>query len=56
MKHYFLIKVFFFIKHCVIIHSIHFQERDNVKLIPETQGPLPPGKKLKMIWVSKKTT
>ena len=43
MKHCFLIKL----KHCVIIYFIYFQERSNAKLIPETQGPLTPGKKTK---------
>ena len=44
MKYYYLIKVLF-TKHCVIIYSIYFQESSNVKSVPETQGPLTPGKK-----------
>ena len=44
MKYYCLIKVLF-TKHCVIIYSIYFQESSNVKSVPETQGPLTPGKK-----------
>ena len=37
------------IKNCVITYSIYFQERSDVKSISETQGPLTPGKKQKMI-------
>ena len=44
MKYYCLIKVLF-TKHCVIIYFIYFQESSNVKSVPETQGPLTPGKK-----------
>ena len=36
-----------FKRHCVVKYSIYFQERSNVESIPETQGPLTPGKKTK---------
>ena len=35
----------YFVKYCVIIYSIYFQERSNIKSIPKTQGPLNPVQK-----------
>ena len=49
IKHYFFYKSIYFIKRCVIIYSIFFQERSNIKWIPKMQGPETPGKKQKMI-------
>ena len=40
-------KGIYFIKHCVFIYSIYFQERSNLISIPETQGLLTLGKKTK---------
>ena len=47
-------KCIYFIKRCGIIYSIYFQERSNVKSIPETQGPLTPGKNKKWFEFQKK--
>ena len=37
----------YFIKHCVIIYLIYFQERSHAKWIPKKKGFETPGKKTK---------
>ena len=47
IENYFFYKGIYFIKRCVFIYLIFFQERSNVKWIPKMQGPETPGKKTK---------
>ena len=42
-------KGIYFMKQCVIIYSIYFEERFTETSIPKMQGSLTPGKKQKMI-------